>query len=205
MKISISCWASKALGIAVLVLGVAFVSNFAVAQTTLTPAAPASSAKAPAWAAPDTFVLYGVPITVLIGALIAVASIRKAVGNTPWSLADALSEETQLTSFKDVEETKPDGTKLRYREILKDKEDKPVLVTELRASSSRVIAFMGMFVILFLFVGFGVFVLFSFGSTGAMPESTDRIVHFLLAGLTLFAPYLVNKFASVFQGLSGGK
>ena len=64
---------------------------------------------------------------------------------------------------------------------------------------------MGMIAILFLFIGFGVFALFSFGSLGSLPGSMNEVVKFLVAGLTLFAPYFVNKFASLFQGISGGK
>ena len=64
---------------------------------------------------------------------------------------------------------------------------------------------MGMMVIVFLFVGFGVFAMFSFGVTGALPNSMDTLIKFLAAGMTLFAPYVVNKFASLFSGISGGK
>jgi hypothetical protein len=64
---------------------------------------------------------------------------------------------------------------------------------------------MGMMVIVFLFVGFGVFAMFSFGATGALPDSMDTLIKFLVSGMTLFAPYVVNKFASLFSGLSGGK
>ncbi|MFH1167282.1 MAG: hypothetical protein V1852_24970 [Pseudomonadota bacterium] len=64
---------------------------------------------------------------------------------------------------------------------------------------------MGMIVILFMFIGFGIFALYGFGKTGSMPQGIDRVVSFLMAGMTLFAPYIVNKFASLFQGLIGGK
>ena len=60
----------------------------------------------------------------------------------------------------------------------------------------------GMIVILLLFIGFGVFALFSFAKTGNMPESMDNVVDFLLAGLTLFAPYVVNRFSNLFESLS---
>lgn len=35
-----------------------------------------------------------------------------------------------------------------------------------------------------------------------MPDDIDRIVDFLVAGMTLFAPYVVNKFSSLFEGLA---
>jgi hypothetical protein len=47
--------------------------------------------------------------------------------------------------------------------------------------------------------------LFSLGSTGQVPDSLERVVNFLVSGMTLFAPYVVNKFASLFQGLPRGK
>lgn len=34
------------------------------------------------------------------------------------------------------------------------------------------------------------------------PKDTEEVIRFLVAGLTLFAPYAVNKFASLFQGLA---
>ena len=37
---------------------------------------------------------------------------------------------------------------------------------------------------------------------GSLPESIDKVVDFLIAGLTLFAPYVVNKFSTVFEGLA---
>lgn len=56
---------------------------------------------------------------------------------------------------------------------------------------------MGTVAILLLFLGFGGFMLWDFGETGAV-RSTAEICNYLLAGLTLFAPYVVNKFSSVF-------
>lgn len=64
---------------------------------------------------------------------------------------------------------------------------------------------MGMIVILLMFLGFGAFALYSFAKTGNMPDSIDKVVNFLVAGLTLFAPYVVNKFSKVFESLSPKK
>ena len=166
------------------------------------PAASAASASvAVAWVAPATWLLYFVPLVALFGAVIAILVIRSALRASPqWSLADALSEETLLPA---TTETTVNGETTRTLD--KDADGKPVLVPQMRASSSRVIALMGMVAILFLFIGFGVFALFALGSTGQMPDKMDSVVNFLMAGLTLFAPYLVNKFASVFQGLTDRK
>lgn len=110
--------------------------------------------------------------------------------------SDALSEETEVTAW-DVQ----NGIK----KPMLDSNGKPLFVVEMRASTSRVIALMGMIVILLMYLGFGTFALFSFGKTGVMPKSVDQIVTYLLSGLTLFAPYLVNKFSKLFEGLSPKK
>jgi hypothetical protein len=135
--------------------------------------------------AADSWFIYTVVIVVLVGAFLAIAFIRAAVSSstTKWSLAEALSEEVTL------------------EEIPKGEKD-PKKVTRLCASTSRLIALMGMMVLLLMFIGFGTFALYSFGKTGKIPSSIDKVVKFLLAGLTLFAPYTVNKFASVFESLS---
>jgi hypothetical protein len=53
-----------------------------------------------------------------------------------------------------------------------------------------------------MFLAFGSFALFAFAKSGEMPSSIDQVVKFLLAGLTLFAPYAVNKFSKLFEGLA---
>ena len=159
----------------------------------------------PPWSPPNDIALYSVPIIVLFGSLIAVAVIRKSLP-ADWSLADALSEEVTLQVVKEVTTKGQNGAgDVVTKEPLYDNEGKPVLAPVLKASSSRLIALMGMLAILFMFLGFGSFALYGFGKVGALPESTERVVNFLVAGMTLFAPYLVNKFASLFQGLTGGK
>ena len=79
-----------------------------------------------------------------------------------------------------------------------------MMITEMRASSSRMIALVGMMVILLMFLGFGIFSIFCFSKTGVMPN-TENIVNFLVAGLTLFAPYLVNQFSAIFEKLAPKK
>lgn len=174
----------------------------AVVLAAAKPAASAASASvAVAWVPPATWLLYFVPLVALFGAVMAILVIRSALLKAPqWSLADALSEETLLPVY-----TEATVNGVTTRTLDKDPDGKPVLAPQMRASSSRVIALMGMVAILFLFIGFGAFALFALGSTGKMPDRMDSVVDFLMAGLTLFAPYLVNKFAAVFQGLSGNK
>jgi len=149
------------------------------------------------WTAPDKWFVYLVIIIVLFGSLVTLLVIRTALSASNWSLAKALSEEAEVTAMK----TDASGnTKPRL-----DSSKKPVMITELCPSTSRLVAFMGMIVILLMFIGFGSFALYSFAVTGNMPNSIDKVVNFLLAGLTLFAPYAVNKFSSMFESLSPKK
>jgi hypothetical protein len=189
------------------ILCTALGNTFAAAPEQAAAAASTTSAAVGiAWTSPGPIWQIAIPLTTFIAAMAAILGIRSALLKTKWSLADALSEETQLSYYS--RETATDdgkGNTTVEREIAKDKDGKPVLLTELRASTSRVIALMGMMVIVFLFVGFGVFAMYSFGATGALPDSMDTLIKFLAAGMTLFAPYVVNKFSSLFSGLSGGK
>lgn len=148
----------------------------------------------PAAAHPDLIFVYAVIAIVILGTFFGVAATKAALAGSRWSLADALSEEVDIT----FEQADADGVKTPKF----DDSGKPIMVTELRASSSRVIAFMGLIVIMMMFLGFGVFILYSFATGGGMPAGLDQVYKFLFAGLTMFAPYLVNKFASVFDWMT---
>ena len=154
---------------------------------------PAPSRPCPACVPPDPWFIYTVLFVVLIGSFVSVALVRAGLSATSWSLADALSEEAQVTAT----ETQGSDKKEKF-----DPAGKPVMVTELRASSSRLIALMGTIVILWVFLGFGIFTLYAYAKTGSVPESIDKVDDFLLAGLTLFAPYAVNKVGKMFESLT---
>jgi GH24 family phage-related lysozyme (muramidase) len=112
-----------------------------------------------------------IAVAVLLGSVIALALMEWRLRVEGWSLAEALSESV----------ARPGGE------------------PRLEASSSRLIAMAGMLVLLLLYLGFGIFALYSFGMTCTMPSSIDTVTHFLYAGLTLFAPYIANKFSNVFR------
>jgi hypothetical protein len=145
------------------------------------------------WEAPPQWVVFTVIGVVVCGSFLAMLSIRAALGNTNWNLGNALSEDVEISNVT---------TNAEGKEEVKLDAGKPTTVIVMRASISRLIAFMGMMVILFIFIGFGVFALYSFAFTGEMPDSTDKVIQFLAGGLTLFAPYLVNKFAGIFENFS---
>ena len=160
------------------------------------PQQPDSAIATPTWAAPALWFVYVVVGVVLLGSLVTLLLIRTALSNSMWSLTDALSEEVEVTLFETV-----DGVK----KPVMDQSQKPLLITEMRASTSRVVALMGMIVIIMMFLGFGTFALYGFAITGNIPASIDKVVNFLVAGLTLFAPYVVNKFSTMFKSLSPKK
>jgi hypothetical protein len=61
------------------------------------------------------------------------------------------------------------------------------------SSSSRLIAFFGMLVTVFLFFGFGNWVLWQCFQSGKTPGDIDRLIWFLGGGSALFVPYAVNQ------------
>lgn len=144
----------------------------------------------------ESWLIYVVIVVILLGGIVSLIYIMSALSNSKWSLADALSEEASVAS---LESDGNGGFKPRL-----GADGKPIMVTELRASSSRMIAFVGMILILLMFLGFGIFTMYSFAKNEVMP-STDNIVNFLVAGMTLFAPYLVNQFSAIFEKIAPKK
>jgi hypothetical protein len=162
--------------------------NAALAQAP----APASTAEA-AVAQPATWFVYGVIIIVFVATLVALLFVRMAVEESTFSLGDALSEEGQATVM-DKDAAGHDAPRI-------GSDGKPMIMTVMVASISRVIALLGTIALVILFIGFGTFVLYYFGTGQGVPKDLDKVVNFLLAGLTLFAPYVVNKFSSLFDPL----
>lgn len=148
------------------------------------------------WSSAESWLIYVVIILILLGGLVSLCHIISVLSKSKWSLADALSEEASITSLEN------DGNGCFKPRLGAD--GKPLMVIELRASSSRMIALVGMILILLMFLGFGVFSMYSFAKTGVMPNP-EYIVNFLAAGMTLFAPYLVNQFSALFEKLTSKK
>jgi hypothetical protein len=138
-------------------------------------------------APPADWFIYTVILIVFLALIIALGTIARRLGaaQTNWSLANALSEETEVTVLDEP------GAPVIINNV-------PLKKVQLTASSSRVIAFMGMIGILALFLGFGAFALWWFAKTGTVPAGAGEATTYLLGGMTLFAPYIVNRFSSVF-------
>lgn len=165
----------------------------AILLAALTVAAAAPEGQAAPIANPSPWLVYAVIGVVLVGTLIAFAATKAALAKTKWSLADALSEETEITFSENVNGVATPKF---------DDNMKPVMVTELCASSSRFIAFIGLIAIMMMFMGFGVFVLYYFAMGEGAPPGLDQVYKYLLAGMTMFAPYVINKFSSVFSWIT---
>jgi len=115
-----------------------------------------------------------------------------------WSIANAISEPTHLSIPLDEHWAQSQGdTRARIKALAPD--GPPTSVILMEASSSRLIALAGMVAILLIYVGFGVFSLYTFGLTCQMPASTVAVSTFLYSGLTLFVPYVANKFSGILQ------
>ncbi|EPY4052004.1 hypothetical protein [Klebsiella quasipneumoniae] len=66
------------------------------------------------------------------------------------------------------------------------------------ASSSRLIAFVGMVIIAIIFVGTGYYVIYAlFNDASNISRNLKSVSHFLMFGGTLFAPYVFNKISSI--------
>jgi hypothetical protein len=126
--------------------------------------------------------------------IVAFATLRNSLNNSSWSLSDALSEEADVTPF--------DQSGKPYI----GPDNKALVASELRASSSRLIALIGLIGILMLYLGFGLEVLFRFGNGDEVPTAAiNTIEQMLLYGAIMFAPYIANKFSSVFDWLKPPK
>lgn len=66
------------------------------------------------------------------------------------------------------------------------------------ASSSRLIAFVGMVIIAIIFVGTGYYVIYAlFNDPSNISGNLESVRTYLMYGGTLFAPYVVNKVSSI--------
>lgn len=97
-----------------------------------------------------------------------------------WHLGDAVSEEAG-----NQPSPLPVGTK-------------PVMV----ASSSRLIALLGLLVILMMFLGFGYYFLYAAFACNLGTGNVKQVVIFLFSGATMFAPYLANQLQSAFSAFA---
>jgi len=118
--------------------------------------------------------------------LLAFAALRSSLANSKWTLSDALSEA----------ETPPNPAGAGATAGAGGGANEP----KMSASSSRLIAFIGMIILSALFLGVGYFTLWAlfFGQPKDVQAVKDTGTVFL-TGSALFAPYAFNKLADVFK------
>jgi len=150
--------------------------------------------------------VYGLTLLVGIGTFLCLHVVRRSLVRQGWSLANALSEPTRLTIPVEWRWTGSTGGQLSMpagaaaaKNTLRGPDGAPMPMTLLEASSSRMIATLGGLAILMLYMGFGIFALYSFGLTCQLPPSMAAVSTFLLSGLSLFAPYVANKISTAIQ------
>lgn len=149
--------------------------------------------------------VYGITLIVALGTFLGLILVKRRLTREGWSLANALSEPTRLTIPAEMRWTQSGGdqlamaTKTSATKVLKRDDGTPMAITLLEASSSRMIATLGGLAILMLYMGFGIFALYSFGLTCQLPASMPAVSTFLLSGLSLFAPYVANKISTAIQ------
>lgn len=136
-----------------------------------------------------TYVLVG---GVAVATLVAMLMIRTALSNSTWSLSDALSEEAEVTPVDNT--GKP---------LFVDSGGKPQTIFQMRASTSRFIAMFGLISILMMYIGFGLVLIKDLASRESLSDESQfkSVTIFLYSGATMFAPYIINKFSSVFDWL----
>jgi len=113
-----------------------------------------------------TFLIVAV-ILVFAFAFVAVGLLR----SRDWQLGDALSEEAG-----NQPDPLPAGVK-------------PIMV----ASSSRLLALLGLLSILGVFLGFGYYFLYSAFAGTVKLDEMKSVIYYLFSGAVMFAPYLANQ------------
>jgi hypothetical protein len=152
-------------------LGFVFICATALAET------PSSSVAGVEKQAPTMFWVTVVIVTIFL-ALIMLSIARGLASSETWSLADTLSEEADPQPAPPAQ---PDG--------------KPVMV----GSSSRLIAMLGLVVVLALFLGVGYYLLWALFTGQDFKQKLEGVTSYFYAGIVLFAPYIANKFSDTFS------
>lgn len=136
-------------------------------------------------------------LTVLI---IVAQTLRHTKG---WSLAGALSEDIHRPNTPDAAlSTIPPKLGAAGIGQITSTASTPLDV-QYDASSSRLIAFVGMLAILMLFVAMGNWMIWQSFTSGKVPDGTTRMLAFLGGGASLFVPYAVNQFRAAFEAFGG--
>jgi len=143
----------------------------------------------------DSFFAWTICVVMFLAILFALLTIKSAVSRSGWKLADALSEDVEVSMVQ---------TATGYVPAASDTVGPLIKMTTMRASSSRLIALVGMIAILVLFVGNALYFLFALAQGWTLPDALfGRLQDYLFGGATLFAPYIVGKLSAAFSSSTG--
>jgi hypothetical protein len=164
------------------VLFVAFLGFVTAPPTRAQAGAPLPSQALPGCDGPFWPVFWIVTIFLFLFLIITFVALLRS---KDWSLADTVSEEAS-----------PQPAVLPA-----DREGKPIMV----ASTSRLVALLGLLGILSMFLGVGYYILWSLFCKNTVPQLWE-IMRFFYGGAAMFAPYAVNQIRTAFEAFSpGGK
>jgi hypothetical protein len=130
------------------------------------------------WSTPKVSIAYILISVLLLGTTMAILSIRDILAKSDWSLAEALTEQTEVM----IDDPAHPGQKIVH--------------STSKSSMSRLIAMMGMMTILILYVCIGCACVWSLMQEGKFPDSALQGAAFLTSGISLFVPYVANKATS---------
>lgn len=150
--------------------------GFAAQEASVTPPAPASASAA--FVALEPLVVWLIILVINLLILYGVRQVVRGLDLDPeWTMSRALSENTV------VEQTHPTE---------RDQNGQPIVLKAPLPSSSRLIALLGMIVIMGIFLGMGDVIIWSLATSGKLPD-LEKAKDFLYAGAALFAPYLISQ------------
>ncbi|MDU2819125.1 hypothetical protein [Enterobacter sp.] len=135
------------------------------------------------------FIQYFIYIPMTLAYLIAFSRIFAVLKMRQWSLADALSEPPNVVPPETVD---PDAPQHLAAPAPIVQASKPF------ASSSRLIAFVGIVIISIIFISSGYHAIYAlFNDASNLDNNFTDIGKYLMFSGTLFAPYVFNKVAAI--------
>ena len=136
--------------------------------------------------------------TYVIAWLVIRAVWKRLVDSGNWSLTDALSEKAKIS---------PQAPPVGAAPPVQGPSD-PDLAVVLAGSASRLIAFIGLIIIMIMFLGMGALVMVRFFVLGCDTTGTNfdnetiSLAKYLLAGTVMFAPYGANQIKAAISSFS---
>lgn len=133
--------------------------------------------------------------------LVSLGWVKKSLNSGGWSLVHALSEEVDSPKCSQPAPTAPAVGAAPVPAVPTGGFIAPD-GTALVGSTSRLIAFMGMLVIMAFVIGVGLWLLWSLFSTNTVPSNLDKLTNFFYGSAMLFAPYAANQIKAALSAIT---